>query len=464
VILPRLIIGAASSGAGKTSLMVGLLEALGRRGIDVRPFKTGPDYLDPALHRAVRGLSSRNLDPRLMGKAAVRACLCRAGGGGELALIEGVMGYYDGSPASTADLARLIGSPAVLAIDASGAAESAAAVALGFLRFRRNSGIQAFIVNRVGSPVHYRMVKEAIERRTGLPVVGFLPADPALALPERHLGLVAPAENPDFLRAVAALGDAVAENIDLDALLAIARGAPDFAAPEGSAATLAAGSVSRPTRRRKKARIAVALDGAFSFYYEDNLDALRDLGAELVFFSPLADRVLPSGTSAVYIGGGYPELHGPRLAANRSMREAMRRAAAEGLPIWAECGGWMWLLDSFDGPDGTSYSGCGLLRGHARIGTRLAALGYRIGRTLAPSILGPSGTKLGGHVFHYASIEGGEAGKPALSFTRPGVDSWNEGAIDGSVFASWLHIHAAANRPVLRAFVEAARRARAASP
>ena len=449
MILPRLVVGAASSGAGKTSLVLGLLEALGRRGIDVRPFKTGPDYLDPALHCAVRGIPSRNLDPVLMGRLAVRACLSRAGAGGQLALIEGVMGYYDGAPASTADLARLLAAPALLAIEAGGAAESAAAVALGFLRFRRNSGIVAFVANRVGSLAHYRMVKEAVEKRTGLPLVGFLPADAALALPERHLGLVAPEENPDFRRVVAALGDAVEEGIDLHALLAIARGAPDFPArllrPH------------LPSRRRPPTpRIAVARDAAFSFYYEDNLDALRDLGAELTFFSPLAESGLPPGTTAIYLGGGYPELHGQALAANGAMGEAIRRAAADELPIWAECGGWIWLLDAFDDPDGRSFPGCGLLRGHARLGRSLAALGYREGRTLAPSILGPAGTRLRGHVFHYASIEAGESEKPALSYLRPGEGGLKEAAISGSIFASWLHIHAAANMHALRAFVAAA--------
>lgn len=511
MILPRLLVGAASSGAGKTSLVLGLLEALARRGLDVRPFKTGPDYLDPALHRAVRGVPSRNLDPRLMGVRALRSCIARAGEGGDLALIEGVMGYYDGSPASSADVARLVGAPVLLALDASAAAESAAAMALGFLRYRRRSGIAAFVANRIGGRTHYEMVKKAIEDRTGLPVIGYLPSDPALSLPERHLGLLDPAENPDFKRIVSALADAAERHIDLDALLALARGAPEFRAPPRSrggpgSRAAAAGPPSASTgasARREKApvRVAVAMDEAFSFYYEDNLDALRDLGAELAFFSPLRDRAIPRGACAIYLGGGYPELRGPEIAANDAMRASIRSAAEAGMPIYAECGGYLYLLDEIENLDGRPYRACGLLPGRARLGRRLAALGYREGTTLAPSILGPAGTGLKGHVFHYAYIEAAErpqafsgakaiessatkattragdavcaispalalgdisarpkAGKPSDEPSVALAARSTEGVILGSVFASWLHIHFSGNPRVAKAFIASARR------
>lgn len=450
--LPRFVIGAASSGAGKTSLALGILGALKDRGLDPRPFKIGPDYIDSALHARVAGRPSRNLDPRLMGRAAVSACLARNGSGG-VAVIEGVMGYYDGQPHSSADVAALVRAPAVLALDASAAAESCAATALGFIRYRRRSGISAFMLNRISGDGHYAMAAGAVERATGLPVIGYMPNDPALAMPERHLGLADDAA--DFDRLARSLADAVAAHVDLDALLAIAASAPDL--PDvPAAARFADGSSSagRPV-------IAVARDEAFSFYYQDNLDELERLGARLAFFSPLRDGALPEGTAAVYLGGGYPELHAATLAANEPMRRAIRDAAVAGMPVYAECGGYLYLLDSLDGMDGRPYAGCGVFPGRARMGSKLAALGYRDGSTLVPSLVGPAGSRLSGHVFHYATVE--DPAAPALSMTnayRPDAAPALEGAARGSAFGSFLHVHFAANKGLARRLVAAARRSR----
>lgn len=448
--LPRFVIGAASSGAGKTSLTLGILGALKGRGLDPRPFKIGPDYIDPGLHARVAGRPGRNLDPRLMGRGAVTACLARNGSGG-VAVIEGVMGYYDGQPYSSADVAALVRAPAVLALDASAAAESCAATALGFVRYRRRSGVRAFILNRVAGESHFAMAARAIERATGLPVIGYLPNDSALSMPERHLGLAGDAA--DFTRLARALADAVAAHIDLDALLAIAASAPDLADPPAATASGAADpSGARPV-------IAVARDEAFSFYYQDNLDELERLGARLAFFSPLRDAELPAGTAAVYLGGGYPELHAATLAANEPMRAAIRRAADAGMPVYAECGGYLYLLDELDGMDGRPYAGCGLFPGRARMGTKLAALGYRDCSTLAPSLVGPAGSRLSGHVFHYATVDG--PASPALSMTnarRPDAPPALEGAASGSTFGSFLHVHFAANGGLARKLVSAARR------
>lgn len=447
--LPRLVIGAASSGAGKTSLTLGLLGALRDRGLDARPFKVGPDYIDPGLHALVAGRPGRNLDPRLMGRAATVASLARNGSGGDLAVIEGVMGYYDGEPYSTADVAALVRAPAVLALDASAAAESCAATALGFVRYRRRSGVRAFVLNRAAGEGHYAMAARAIERATGLPVLGYLPNDPALSMPERHLGLAGDAA--DFSRLARSLADAVSAYIDLDALLAVAATAPDLA--------------DAPIRARAPAPdpsgpiIAVARDEAFSFYYQDNLDELERLGARLAFFSPVRDGALPDGTAAVYLGGGYPELHAAALEANAPMRRAIRDAAAAGMPVYAECGGYLYLLDELDGMDGRPHAGCGLFPGRARMGSRLAALGYRDCSTLVPSLAGPAGSRLSGHVFHYATVEG--PATPALSMTnrrRPDAPPALEGAARGSAFGSFLHVHFAANRGLARRLVASARR------
>ena len=446
--LPRFVIGAASSGAGKTSLALGILGALKDRGLDPRPFKIGPDYIDPGLHARVAGRPGRNLDPRLMGRAAVSACLSRNGSGG-VAVIEGVMGYYDGQPHSSADVAALVRAPAVLALDASAAAESCAATALGFVRYRRRSGIRAFILNRIAGDGHYAMAAGAVERATGLPVIGYLPNDPALSMPERHLGLAGDAA--DFTRLARSLADAVAAHVDLDALLAIAGAAPDLAdAPAIVPAATRARSGTRPV-------IAVARDEAFSFYYQDNLDELERLGARLAFFSPLRDGALPEGTAAVYLGGGYPELHAATIAANEPMRRAIRDAALAGMPVYAECGGYLYLLEELDDMDGRPNSGCGVFPGRARMGSRLAALGYRDCSTLEASLVGPSGSRLSGHVFHYAVVD--DPAAPALSMAkarRSDAAPALEGAARGSAFGSFLHVHFAANRGLARRLVAAA--------
>lgn len=454
--LPRILVGAASSGAGKTSLCLGLMGALsgarpGGRGLDLRPFKAGPDYIDAGLHARLLGRPSRNLDPRLMGREAVLSCLSRSGSGGDLALIEGVMGYYDGEPDSSADLAALTGSPVILALDAQAAAESCAATALGFLKYRRRSGIRAFILNRIAGEPHFAMAKAAVERATGLPVIGYLPGDPALSMGERHLGLSGDAA--EFARATAALAEAARAHVDLDALLRIAASAPPLRRFEARTPPAILPGGTRPL-------VAVARDEAFSFYYQDNLDELKRLGAELAFFSPIRDPAPPEGASALYLGGGYPELRASELSANAPMRRAIRSAALAGTPVYAECGGYLYLLESLEDMDGGAHPGCGLFPGRARMGRRLAALGYRDCATLVPSFLGPAGFRLSGHVFHYAMVA--DPGEPALSLSdalRPAAGPSLEGAATASAFGSFLHAHFAANPLLARRLVEAAGRA-----
>ncbi|MBU0929116.1 MAG: cobyrinate a,c-diamide synthase, partial [Spirochaetes bacterium] len=291
-------------------------------------------------------------------------------------------------------------------------------------------------------------------------VIGYIPADPALAMPERHLGLAGDAA--DIGRLSRALADAVAAHIDLDALLAIAASAPDLqdlpGSPRGSLPRTAIGASGRIGSGRKPV-IAVARDEAFSFYYQDNLEALEAIGAELAFFSPLRDAALPPGTAAVYLGGGYPELRAAELGANGPMRSAIRAAADDGMPIYAECGGYLYLLDGIDDMAGEAHPGCGVLPGRARVGARLSALGYRDCQTLGPSLVGPAGSRLSGHVFHYAFVEGG--GAPALGLrspSRPEEAPALEGGARGSVFGSFLHVHFSANPALASRIVTAAAR------
>jgi cobyrinic acid a,c-diamide synthase len=439
--IPRITVAAASSGSGKTSFTLGLIGALKGRGLDVRPFKAGPDYLDAALHAAVAGRPSRNLDLFLMGRDAVIESMSRNAAGCDLALVEGVMGYLDGLSlsSSTADVARAIDSPVLLLLDAASSSESLGAVALGFARSREGRRIRGFVLNGVAGEGHFETARAAIEAETGIPVLGCLPRSDSLSLPERHLGLLGPAEAPGFWAVARALSEAVDAHVDLDSILAIAREAHGLRAPSQRWPSLRSRVPTAQGRTPAALPIAVARDAAFSFYYEDNFDAMRDAGLEPVFFSPLSDRRLPPEAAGLYIGGGYPELHARELAENSAMRDSILGASRAGLPVYAECGGYLYLLESLVDSEGRAFPLCGVLPGVGRMGPGLAEIGYRECATASDSILGPAGSRLVGHVFHCAKAEG--SGPEA----------------SGSVYASWLHLHFAGNPRALAAFADACR-------
>jgi cobyrinic acid a,c-diamide synthase len=316
---------------------------------------------------------------------------------------------------------------------------------LGFARFAADSRIAGCIVNRVASESHYRSVAREVERAAGLPCLGFLPEDRRCGLGERHLGLEFAPGNLEAEARIVAVADAIADSleahVDLDALLAIASRAPGLDEPEA------------PPAAATRTRIAVSRDEAFWFLYEDNLDTLRSLGAELAFFSPLRDRALPEDCSALYLCGGFPELYGDAIEANSPLRDAIRAQAARGMPVFAECGGYMYLLEGFDAPGGTAFSGCGVFAGRARFPGGLSALGYRTARLRRDGPLGRAGSELKGHVFHYSTA----SGDGALETRSP--DSTRialEGSCAANAFGSFLHVHFAGNPDAARAFVDAA--------
>lgn len=461
--MKRLLIAAAASGAGKTSWTLGLLRLISRRGVAVQAFKSGPDYIDPALHSLLTSCPSRTLDLRLMGRSSVVRCFRRHAAAAELSVIEGVMGYYDGAAegSSSADLARLLAAPAVLILDAAASQESAAAVALGFLRYRRRSMIRGFLLNRVGSDRHLASLKRAVENATGLPVLGSLPKDASIGLPERHLGLHAGTENPGFFAAADRIADLLEDRLDLDALTALASGAPELPGSGAAADCDPAGEVQARRRREPAGRapvLGVARDEAFRFYYEDNLDRLRDLGAELRFFSPLHDGALPMDCAGLYLGGGYPELYGKELSENTGMREAIRAAADSGMPIFAECGGYMYLQRELVGAEGDRFPMAAVFEGSARMGRRLSALGYHRGRVVTPSPFAPEGTILRGHCFHWSSVEPPPpAREAALELSKNGAEARLDGGVRNAVFASYLHLHFASCPAFAARFVRACR-------
>lgn len=449
----RLTIAAPSSGCGKTTVTLALLAALSRRGVVVAPFKVGPDFIDPGHHARACGRISRNLDGWMCGENWVRQAFAQGSLGAELALIEGVMGLFDGAAGdsevgSSAEVAKWLGAPVLLVIDARAQARSAAAVLQGFANFDPLLQVAGVIFNRVGSPGHAEMLREAVASVPGLPpVLGCLPRSEELALPERHLGLVT-AEDAGYDAAFfARLADWVEDHVDLDELIRVAAPHPacGHPLPEGEGKQLKAGS---------PVRIAVARDAAFCFYYLDNLELLEAAGAELVFFSPLADEHLPAGIDGLYLGGGYPELHAARLAANAGLRQQIHSAATAGLPVYAECGGFMYLSEAID-----QQPMVGVFPARARMLPRRRALGYREVTLSADSLLGPAGTMARGHEFHYSEMELPEAISRCYRMTRrQGEVVGEEGYRTGNVLGSYVHLHFGSNPQLPKNFVEFCRK------
>lgn len=428
---PGLIVAAPASGSGKTVITLGLLRALRNRGIAVAAAKTGPDYIDTRFHAAACGQASVNLDPWAMRRETVAHLLHRACAGAGLLIVEGVMGLFDGAAGgagSTADLAALTGLPVVLVVDVRGQAQSAAAVVDGFRRFRGDVRIAGVIANRVAGQRHLDLVAEAMAA-TGVPLLGGVPRAADLDLPSRHLGLVQAVEHPDlegFLDRAAAV---VAACIDLDRLAALA----------GAASLARMGPV--PGLPPAGQRIALACDAAFAFTYDHLLAGWRHAGAEVLPFSPLADEAPPGDADAVFLPGGYPELHAGRLSANERFLGGLRAAAARGCFIYGECGGYMTLGQGLVDAAGRRHRMAGLLAVETSFAERRLSLGYRQVRLAAPTPLGAEGVTFRGHEFHFATILDEGAGSPLFTAAgADGTDLGTAGRCRGRVAGSFIHL------------------------
>ncbi len=449
----RLVIAGTQSGVGKTTITVGLIAALRQRGLSVQPFKVGPDYIDPSYHALAAGRPCRNLDTWMVPPERVRDLFHRAAGTSDIAVIEGVMGLYDGSEydgacGSTAEVAKLLDAPVVLVLDAGKMARSAGALALGYQRYDEDLRLAGFILNRVAGESHGQGVTLAVERATGLPVLGCLPREGQLQIPERHLGLIPTAEPGRWEEFTRVAGAAVARHLDLEHLLALVR-----------SDELASEVIPPVTRRVHQTVIALARDEAFHFTYEDNLDLLREAGAEIRCFSPLQDEALPPGTAGVILSGGFPEVHAGRLSANRAMHAALRAAHQQGQPICAECGGLMYLTEAIRDHQGHSHPMVGLLPGRSVMSGRLT-LGYRVARSAGPSWFLGEGETVRGHEFHYSSWEGRPQDLPPAYFLLPrsGIgEARPEGARLGNLWASYVHVHFGAKPELAGRFVEVCR-------
>lgn len=431
---PGILLAAPRSGSGKTTVALGLQRAFARRGLRVRGAKCGPDYIDPAFHRAATGASSFNLDSFAMGDALLGYIANLASEAADLIIAEGSMGLFDGvkgAPGRTgasADIAARFGWPVVLVLDVSGQAQSAAAVALGCARFDPRISIAGVILNKVASARHRRLVEDGLSR-VGLPVLGALMRDPELALPERHLGLVQAAETPNLAARLETLADVVEASVDLDGLASRAD-----AGPAGKASPEAA--LPPPGQR-----IALASDAAFSFVYPHLLELWRRAGAEIVPFSPLADEAPPWSCDVCWLPGGYPELQAGRIAAAACFLDGLR-SFAETRPVHGECGGYMVLGRMLEDAAGQRHRLAGLLPVETSYAKRKLHLGYRIATLRENTPLGKRGTKLVGHEFHYASIVGAMAPEPALAEATDaeGTGLGSVGHRLGLVSGSFFHV------------------------
>ena len=445
--LDRVLITAPKSGSGKTLVTCGLLGILKKRGIRTASFKCGPDFIDPMFHSRVLGTKSRNLDTFFTDRETTRMLLAKNGQGCEMAVMEGVMGYYDGlsetsSRAGASDLAAVTGTPVLLVADASGSSRSLLALIKGFLDFQQVPLIRGVILNRI-SPMLYPRMKKVIEEELRVKVAGYVPVLKDCVLESRHLGLMLPEEVDSLKEKMEILSGRLEETLDMDVILEIASSASEL--PDGAGQEM--GEAGRGLR------IGLARDEAFCFFYEDNLSFLREQGAELVEFSPLHDRQLPEGLSGLLLHGGYPELHVKELSGNVSMRESIRRAVERGLPCMAECGGFLYLHETMTDMEGNAYPMAGVIKGKAWNTGKLTRFGYitlQEGR-----VFGQQVGEIRSHEFHYFDSE--DPGGDFLAVKPSGARSWRCIHSGGNLFAGFPHLYYYANTKLPLAFLGACR-------
>lgn len=449
---PRLIIAGVQSGVGKTTLTLGTIAALHRRGLEIQPFKVGPDYIDSGLHFWAAGRPSYNLDTWMCPPEMVRQVFAANASQADVSIIEGVMGLFDGArvgdiQGSSADIALLLEAPVILVVNVEAMAGSCIALVKGYRDYHPRVKLGGVILNRASS-YHRTYIQPAMDQELGIPVLGCFEPNKEIHMPERHLGLLPADENHELERLIKRMADLVEKHLDLDRLFEIAQAAPeiDVAAAKNIEKSLV--------------RLGVARDKAFSFYYQDSLDFLREKGVKLVFFSPMEDEALPD-VDGLYLGGGFPEMFIEHLSRNRSMMSSIARAHQNGMPIYAECGGYMYLCRQLEDLSGRVWTGAGLVPARVKMTAKLQALGYIEARALTDSPLAAAGDVLRGHEFHYSRIEDMDNGPNAFTF-QGGLNSGGrkEGYAVGNLIASYLHIQMRSHPQAVERFIKSCHRYR----
>lgn len=432
------VLAGTHSGSGKTTITAGILSALKKRGLCVQPFKTGPDYIDTAFHSFVVGRKSRNLDTWLLSEDSVRYLFAQNSIGADVAVVEGVMGLYDGlggkeDIGSTASLAKMLNLPVILIIDGSGVARSAAATVLGFDQFDKDCHIAGVIINRVSSAHHYDILKEAIEFATNIPCLGYVLKNQQIKLSSRHLGLIPAVEIEDLEQRLAQVAEMVEDSVNLDQLLACSR----MEAPK---------AMTHLTQERfgeyKGLKVGIALDESFNFYYWDNLDLIKALGCDCVFFSPIHDQKLPEGLDFIYIGGGFPEVFGKALSENLSFKASLRAYHNSGRPLYAECGGLMYFTEAIVDLEGERHEMAGILSGETIMTGTLKHFGYNEIETSAELTEKPLYFKA--HEFHRSEYIKHDLKPHYHLYKNKGADNektWECGYQKGMAFGAYAHVH-----------------------
>jgi cobyrinic acid a,c-diamide synthase len=439
--MKSIIIAGTNSGVGKTTITIGLIALLKKKGLKVQPFKVGPDFIDTGYHTLIAGRPSRNLDGWMMSEDYVKGSFYKNSSGADFAVIEGVMGLFDGLDGkglegSTAQIAKILNIPVILIVDAKAMAGSAGAVAYGFENYDKDVRIAGVIFNNVGSQNHYRILKGSVEHRCKATVLGYLQKDSNIAIPSRHLGLVTVEDNLLSEKIIDKLSDIMETNINLDKIL-------DMSLVNSN---LSIFNIYIKKKEEKRITLAVAYDKAFNFYYQDNLDILTEYGAELKFFSPLNDKNLPDNIDSIYIGGGYPEIYAKELEANASLRVQIKKLAEDGMFIYAECGGLMYLTEGITDLDGRMHEMVGIFPAAARMLSKRKSLGYVCVEAIDDAILTQKGSKIRGHEFHYSEIDMPDTIKRAYKVTKASSgDERLEGYCYKNVLASHVHIHFGSN-------------------
>jgi cobyrinic acid a,c-diamide synthase len=440
------LIGGTTSGSGKTTITLGILAALRKRGLKVQPFKCGPDFIDPTLHTMVTGRVSRNLDLQMAGPSFCCASFFQNIEGMDVAVIEGVMGLYDGGRASSAALSRALALPVVLVIDVRSAAESVAAVLKGFEMYDREVRISGVIFNRVGSGRHRELIRDAVTKNCSSEILGFFPRDAEFTIPERHLGLHMGEESPLQEEQIGNLARAIEEHIDIDRLLKLSKVTMTDSHKK---------TAGQPVAQR--VRLAVARDQAFCFYYQDNFDLFKQAGIDLVFFSPLQDTLLPEDIDGIYIGGGYPELYARQLSGNEEMRRRINDWVDCGRALYCECGGFMYLATELIDLQNTHFAMAGVFPASIVMKDRLSRLGYKEVTLTRDCLFGEVGDRLFGHEFHYSTIQEIDS---SISTVYQLQDGRKEGYIVKNALGGYVHLHFGQSAKAVESFYNFLRKGR----
>lgn len=434
--ISRLVIAGTHSGVGKTTVAIAMMRALASYGIKVQPFKVGPDYIDPGYHTAATGLRGRNLDSWLLGADGVREMFLRSAPEEGLSIIEGVMGLYDGrgseGEGSTAHVAAILDAPVILVLDARSMSRSAAALVLGYKTFDPKLRLCGVFLNRVGSERHYLLLKDAIESTTGVPVLGWLSVETPIELPERHLGLLPANEKANLTMILDRLANKMAAAVNLEQIIRMARTASNLSSPLNPVFPAASFS--------HQIRLGVVMDQAFHFYYQDGLDFLDALGADIIPCSALEGE-LPPNLDGLYIGGGFPEMFASTIAENTPFIQGVREHYRRGMPIYAECGGMMFLSTGITDLKGDEYPMAGVIPGKTVMLQKRAGLGYVSAQLLRDNLLGFAGQKIRGHEFHYSVLEGLSPENHAYLLEKAGDKTHPDGYAYRNLLASYLHVH-----------------------